>query len=295
MKVLLFGATGQVGCALIALASRDVSFDIVGRDAADLTDPAACAERIHETRADVVINAAAWTAVDAAEDAAEAVGVINELAPIAMAQACAARGLPFVHLSSDYVLEGTGDDAQSETTPLGALSVYGRTKAAAETGIRDTMQAAGSVYAILRTSWVFSDTGNNFVRTMLRLSDTRPDLRIVGDQVGGPTPASAIAQACVTVAAALVAGTSRGGLYNFSGAPDVSWADFARAILDTAGRDTPITSIATADYPTRAPRPPNSRLDCTRIRDEFGIERPRWHHDLSTIVPTLTISTDYTT
>lgn len=292
MKVLLFGATGQVGRALMACAGPDLSFEIADRDTADLTDPAACAAQINGTDADVVINAAAWTAVDTAEDSPEAVQVINCDAPIAMAQACAARAIPFVHLSSDYVLKGQGDDPQNEDTPRAPLSVYGRTKAAAETGITQVMEAADGAYVILRTSWVFSGTGKNFVRTMLRLSDTRKVLTVVGDQVGGPTPAGAIAQACLVTARALIAGRTRGGLYNFAGTPDVSWADFARAILRTAGRDTTVTTVGTRDYPTRATRPTNSRLDCSRIAAEFGIARPVWQNDLSEVVPALTLLTD---
>lgn len=290
MKVLVFGANGQVGRALLALAGPDLVFDAPSRDRANLTDPDSCAAMIADSDADVVINAAAWTAVDAAEDAPEAVERINADAPIAMARACAARRLPFVHISSDYVLAGTGEAAQTEAAPLAPLSAYGRTKAQAEEGIAQVLQ--DSPYGILRTSWVFSDRGSNFVRTMLRLGQTRKALTVVADQIGGPTPATAIAQACIVMARAYVAGRARSGVYNFSGAPDVSWAGFAKAVFEVSGQPVKITPIRTEDYPTRAPRPLNSRLDCTKIAAEFTIERPDWRLDLVKVVPALMISED---
>lgn len=278
MKVLVFGETGQVARALIAAGpAHGVQVVAVGREGADLSDPAACAAVVADMEADAVINAAAWTAVDAAEEQEIAAHVINADAPGAMARASAAKGIPFVHISTDYVFDGTEGPAWTPDAPTGPLGAYGRTKLAGEQQIT----AAGGDYAILRTAWVFDATGKNFVTTMLRLSETRDELTVVGDQIGGPTPAAAIADACLTMAKALAAGKGASGIYHFSGAPDVSWADFARAIFATAGRQVSVTDIATADYPTPAARPANSRLDCTTLQTVFGIVRPDWQAALN--------------
>ena len=148
-------------------------------------------------------------------------------------------------------------------------------------GREEAVRAAGGVHAILRTSWVFSPHGGNFVKTMLRLSESRDTLRIVSDQVGGPTPARAIARACLTIAERLAADPALAGTYHFSGAPDVSWADFAREIFAQAGRDVTVSDIPTAEYPTPAARPLNSRLDCAATQAAFGLERPDWRTGLS--------------
>jgi dTDP-4-dehydrorhamnose reductase len=278
MRALVFGKTGQVARALLAAGpTHDVMITSLGRDAADLSDPQACAAVIARSDADVVINAAAWTAVDAAETQEEAAHIINAAAPIAMAQACAAKGLSFVHLSTDYVFDGSDGAPWTPDAPTGPLSAYGRTKLAGEQGIA----SAAGTFAILRTAWVFDATGQNFVTTMLRLSETRDTLSVVSDQHGGPTPAAAIADACLIVAKALVADQSKSGIYHFSGAPDISWAGFAQAIFATAKRDVVVTDITTAAYPTPAERPANSRLDCTSLLDTFGISRPDWQQNLT--------------
>lgn len=282
MKVLVFGKTGQVARALVAAAPPlGVGITALARDQADLSDPGACAAAIMGTDADAVINAAAWTAVDAAEDNEVAAHVINADAPGAMARACAKKGLPFIHISTDYVFDGTEGAAWTPDDPTGPLGAYGRTKLAGEQAV----MAAQGVHVILRTAWVFDGSGKNFVTTMLRLSETRDALDIVGDQIGGPTPAAAIADACLSIAKTLVAGRGASGIYHFSGAPDVSWADFARAIFAVAGRDIAVTDISTADYPTPARRPANSRLDCSDLEVVFGIERPDWHTALVKMLP----------
>jgi dTDP-4-dehydrorhamnose reductase len=278
MKVLVFGKTGQVARALIeAGPTMGIQITALGRDAADLTNPAACAATIAASDADGVINAAAYTAVDAAETDEATAQLINADAPTAMAQVCAAKGIPFLHISTDYVFDGTEGKPWQPDDPTGPLGAYGRTKLAGEKGVA----AAGGTFAILRTAWVFDVDGKNFVTTMLRLSETRDALSVVGDQFGGPTPATAIAEACLLIAKALVKAPSASGTYHFSGAPDVSWADFARAIFDIAGRDVKVTDIPTADYPTPAKRPANSRLDCSCTKETFGIARPDWHSALA--------------
>jgi dTDP-4-dehydrorhamnose reductase len=190
-----------------------------------------------------------------------------------MARDCAALGIPLVHTSTDYVFSGTGNQPWNPEDPVAPISAYGRSKLAGEQAVA----AAEGQWAVLRTSWVFSAHGNNFLKTMMRLSETRDELNIVEDQIGGPTPADAIATACLTMAQAMVADAAKGGMYHFSGAPDTSWKAFAEEIFARAGRRVAVTGIPTSAYPTPAQRPLNSRMDCTALKRDFGIERPDWH------------------
>jgi len=274
--VLVFGRTGQVAREL-ARAAPDAL--CLSRAAADLSDPEACAAAIRSHAPGAVINAAAYTAVDRAEDEEALARVINADAPAAMARACAELRIPLVQISTDYVFDGRGTVPFAPDAPTGPLGAYGRTKLAGEAGVR----AAGGVHAIVRTSWVFSAHGSNFVRTMLRLGSERAHLRVVADQIGGPTPARAIADACLRIAAALQADPAKTGTCHFSGAPDTSWAGFARAIMAAAGLDCRIDDIATAAYPTPARRPLNSRLDCRALR-VFGLAQPDWRADLESVI-----------
>ena len=278
--ILVFGLSGQVGAAL---ARQDGTL-CLGRDRADLSDPDTCVAAIDANAPDAVINAAAYTAVDAAEDDEAAAFRINADAPAAMARICADLGVPFVHISTDYVFDGGGDSPRAPDAPTAPLNAYGRSKLAGERAIRD----ACGPHAVLRTSWVFSATGSNFLKTMLRLSQSHASLRIVEDQIGGPTPADALADACLTMADALRADPGLSGTYHLTGAPDVSWADFARAIFAEAGRDTAVTGIPTAEYPTPAARPLNSRLDCASTEAAFGIQRPDWRGALPGILKEIT-------
>jgi dTDP-4-dehydrorhamnose reductase len=281
--ILVFGKTGQVSRELQQLGPVVA----ISREEANLKDPQACADAIRHHSPDAVINAAAYTAVDQAEDEEAIATVINGDAPTAMAKACAELGIPFVHISTDYVFEGTGQDPwqpQDQTAPQNA---YGRSKLAGETGIADS----DGTYAILRTSWVVSAHGVNFIKTMLRLSVTRDALSIVDDQIGGPTPARDIALACLQIANQLIQDPSKSGTYHFSGAPDVSWADFAREIFDQIGKPVAVTSIPTTDYPTPAQRPLNSRMDCSVTKQAFRIERPDWMTGLKIILEDLEAST----
>lgn len=278
MRILVFGKTGQVATEL----SRQAEVMALGRDQADLMDPEACAAHIMQAKADVVINAAAWTAVDKAETEEPAAHVVNAHAPTAMARACAARGLPFLHISTDYVFSGRGTRPWQVSDPVAPQNAYGRTKLAGEEGVR----AAGGQAAILRTSWVFSAHGANFVRTMLRLSESRDALSVVEDQIGGPTPAADIASALLVMAERMVAGQG-GGTWQFAGGPQVSWADFAREIFAQAGRKVEVRGISSADYPTPAPRPLNSRMDCTALARDFGIVPPDWRAGLAKVLKEL--------
>ena len=278
MKVLVFGKGGQVATELARRIPQGVTAQFLGQSAADLSNPKACAEAIAASDAGVVINAAAWTAVDKAETEEQAATIVNGDAPAAMARECAARGVPFLHISTDYVFDGAGTAPFAPGDPTGPLGVYGRSKLKGEQGVA----AAGGQWLILRTSWVVSAHGNNFVKTMVRLGAERPSLNVVADQIGGPTPAAALADALYVCAGAMVAGAA-GGIHHFAGAPDTSWADFARAIMAGAGLDCVVNDIPTSAYPTPARRPLNSRLDCSSL-DRFGLTRPDWRAGLSEIL-----------
>ncbi len=278
--VLVFGRTGQVATELARLAPEA---RFLGRDVADLSDPEACARAIHDADCSAVINAAAYTAVDRAETEPDLANAVNADAPAAMAHAAAAKGVPFVHISTDYVFDGSGGKPWVETDATGPLGVYGASKLAGEQGIA----AAGGQWTVMRTSWVFSAHGANFVKTMLRLGAEREELRVVADQHGGPTPAADIAAACLTIARAMRDDVSLGGVYHFSGAPDTTWAGFAREIMAQAGLACRITDIASAEYPTPARRPENSRMNCDAIRRDFGIERPDWRAGLASVLKEL--------
>ena len=279
--ILVFGKTGQVATELQRLSGVMA----LGRDDVDLLEPVACAAAIRKHAPKAVINAAAYTAVDSAEDEEHFATVINGDAPTAMAEACAALGIPIVHVSTDYVFYGTGEMpylAEDATEPQNA---YGRSKLAGEIGIRES----GAIHAILRTSWVVSAQGVNFVKTMLCLSETREALSIVADQIGGPTPARDIATACMQIANQLIHEPSKSGTYHFSGAPDVSWAEFAKEIFAQANRSVNITPIPTAEYPTPAKRPYNSRMDCCSTEQVFGVKRPNWQNGLKEILRDLEV------
>ena len=280
MTLLIFGKTGQVAQEL---ARRAPDAQFAGRETADLTDPAACAALIRQLHPSAVINAAAYTAVDKAESDAATAQLVNADAPAAMAAACAELGIPFVHISTDYVFDGSGDTARAEDAPTAPLGVYGQTKLDGERAV----QAAAGQYAIMRTSWVFSAHGNNFVKTMLRFGAERDRLTIVADQIGGPTASADIAAAALSMAATMRADATQGGIYHFAGAPDVSWADFAREIFAQSDLAPEVVDIPSSDYPTPAKRPLNSRLDCAAITRDFGIARPDWRVSLQDVIKEL--------
>lgn len=274
--ILVFGKTGQVARELATLSGDVTCLD---RAQADLSVPGACDAAIRAARPDAVINAGAFTDVDGAETQVALATRINGAAPGEMGRACADLDIPLVQISTDYVFDGSGHAPRLPKDPTGPLGVYGASKLEGETAVSDS----GCRHAILRTSWVFSAHGENFVKTMLRLGAERELLRVVADQTGGPTPASVIAAACVTMAEGLCVGAPS-GIHHLSGRPDISWADFARAVFDVAGLDCKVEDITTADWPTPAMRPANSRLDCTSLMATFGIGRPDWRDGLCAVI-----------
>ena len=274
--ILVFGKTGQVASEL--QSHKDVI--AIGRDQADLSNPSSCAEAIRQHKPRAVINAAAYTAVDKAESEENLATMINSAAPGAMASACADLDIPLVHISTDYVFDGTGTKPWSVIDIPNPKNAYGRSKLKGEQAIK----ASGCVHAILRTSWVVSAHGNNFVKTMRRLSETRDRITVVDDQIGGPTCARDIAQTCISIAEQLIQDPTKSGIYHYSGQPDVSWCQFANAIFEQMDCKTIASPIPTTEYPTPALRPLNSRLDCGATEDTFGIARPFWEHGLEEIL-----------
>ena len=282
MRILVFGANGQVGKELCALQT---SHDIVAvtRQDVDLQNRGAAGSFIEDQKPDGVINAAAYTHVDRAEDDVETAFAINAAAVADMAKATAACGAAFVHISTDYVFDGAGDTPLDEDAPVSPLNTYGESKRDGESFAVEMHPHA----VILRTSWVYSAHGTNFVKTMLRLGAERDALSIVHDQIGGPTPAGAIAAAALEIMASKFNDNEGSGLYHFQGAPAVSWAEFAETIFETASLSVTVKKIPSSDYPTPATRPLYTVLDCSRILRDFGIQQPDWRSDVAALVRAL--------
>ncbi|MDF1735885.1 MAG: dTDP-4-dehydrorhamnose reductase [Minwuia sp.] len=274
MSILVLGAGGQVGAALRWRAmARGQSVIGLKHDELDITIADAVRRTVADIRPSIVINCAAHTAVDRAEEEPERAMAINGEGAGNVALSCALASVPLIHLSTDYVFDGSKTGPYREDDPIAPATVYGRTKLAGERAVFD----AWGKHVILRTSWVFGAMGSNFVKTMLRLAASgQSPLKVVDDQIGGPTPADAIADACLDITTrVLQADIVPWGTYHFAGAPTVSWHGFAQAIL-AHYPDLVIAPCTTEDFPRPAPRPANSVLDCGRIRAAFGIGQPDW-------------------
>jgi dTDP-4-dehydrorhamnose reductase len=285
MRILVTGREGQVVQAL-AEEGLGEGHEIIrlGRPEFDLAAPEGIRTALDRHRPDVVVSAAAYTAVDQAESEPDLAMAINGTAPGVIAAAAAERGLPIIHLSTDYVFDGLKPTPYVETDVTGPQGIYGRTKLAGEQAVA----AANPRHVILRTAWVYAHGGKNFVRTMLRLAADRPELRVVSDQLGCPTYATDLARSILDISGKLAgaeAGDERFGLFHASGTGDTSWAGFASAIFELSARQggatAQVTPIATADYPTPARRPANSRLSCNQIQRVYGIRQPHWFDGLS--------------
>ena len=283
MRILVIGRTGQLARALHELPPGDAELSFAGRDRLDLARPAAAAALVQEERPDLVLNAAAYTDVDRAESEPDLAYMVNAEAAGVLAGVAARTGAAFLQISTDYVFDGRGSRPWVETDATGPLSAYGRTKLAGE----HLALAANPRTAVLRTSWLYSPWGRNFLRTMLEAGAKRRTLRIVADQVGCPTSAGDFARACLAIAPAL-AGAGPGdevfGVTHCAAEGGCSWAGFAEAIF--AGQPGPVPAIeriSSAEWPTAARRPANSQLDCTRLAEVFGHRMPAWQDGLARV------------
>lgn len=276
MTVLVFGANGQVGREL----QRVGYVRALSREEADVSKEADIVSAIEVMKPTAIVNAAAYTAVDKAETDTEAAHLVNAVAPGIMAREARAREVPFVHISTDFVFDGNKTGPYTEEDIPAPKSVYGQTKLDGEKAVLEV----GGNSVVLRTAWVFSPNGSNFVHIMMRLADERGILRVVEDQFGGPTSARDIAVAALNIVRTRGATPGKAEIYHFAGGPDVSRVEFARQIFKLSGRAPEILPIPTTDYPTPAERPLNSRLDCSKIEKDFGIERPDWRESLARVL-----------
>lgn len=285
MKAIVLGSRGQLGrCLYDQLTKTGHEVVYTSRDQIDITDFEATKAAILEMAPDVVINATAYTAVDKAEEDQEMANLINHLAVKNIADICNQQGYWLIHVSTDYVFDGESDGPYKENDQTNPQGIYGETKLNGELAI----QSSGCKHIIIRTAWVFSEYGNNFLKTMLRLGKEHNELNIVGDQIGCPTYAQDIASAIVQIIPQLHL-QKHCGLYHYSGDAPCSWYDFAKAIFDQAkinNLKTPITinSIDTSAYPTPAKRPAFSVLDCSKIHNEFGIALSNWDDGIKQII-----------
>lgn len=288
MSILLLGAGGQVGREIVGLAGeRARALIALDRSGLDITDGAAIEAALALHRPQVVINAAAYTAVDRAESEPDLARLINTTAPGLIARACARQGAALIHISTDYVFDGTKIGAYVESDPVAPLGVYGVTKEAGERAVREGLER----HLIVRTSWVYGIHGANFLKTMLRLARERDRLTVVADQHGCPTATRDIAEGIFAAASALMAGQASPGTCHLAGEGVTNWCDFARAIIERAalhtGQRPEVAAITTADYPTPARRPTNSQLSSALFAASFGYRAVPWRQRVAEIVDIL--------
>ena len=288
MRILITGCHGQVGSSLIEQLANHENTEVLAldRDHLDITNRDAVNAAVAEFKPSIIINAAAHTAVDKAEEEAELSYAINRDGPQYLAQAAQSMGAAILHISTDYVFEGNKDGEYAESDATNPQGVYGESKLAGEIAVAQACEK----HVILRTAWVFGEKGNNFVKTMLRLGENRDALSIVGDQFGGPTYAGDIANTLIQIAKRITqVDTVEYGVYHYSGLPHVSWFDFADAIFDVAVEQgvlvnkPSLTSITTDQYPTPAKRPSNSRLSTEKITLGFSVKASDWKAALNNI------------
>ncbi len=282
--ILVFGKSGQVARELQKLEGI-VSID---RDQADLANPEICIKLINDLMPSAVINAAAYTSVDLAEKEEKLATQINGITPGLMAKACKKQGIPFIFISSDYVFDGSGLEPWKIDDLPKPINAYGRSKLNGEKAVI----ISGAIYAIIRTSWIISSHGSNFLKTMLKLSSSTNKINVVSDQYGGPTPASNIANACLSMAKVLISKPEKSGIYHLSGYPNVSWYEFANTIFREIGSSKIVNSILTFDYPKPAKRPLNSRLDCSKILDTLNITRPDWREEIRDLLAEMKLNVE---
>jgi dTDP-4-dehydrorhamnose reductase len=287
MRIVLTGVTGQVGKRLAATLEKLGTVVTADRSILDLAKPGTLREALDRLAPDLIVNPAAYTAVDRAEDEWELAFTVNAEAPGVLAEWSSAKGIPLVHFSTDYVFDGEGEKPWKEDSPTGPLSAYGASKLAGEVAVRK----AEGAHLIVRTSWVYAAQGSNFLRTVARLARERSELRIVGDQVGSPTSAQVIAEAVTNLLASDPGNLAQsfakaGGILNVATSSETSWHGFATRIVDglkSRGISLSVQAILpirTEEYPTKAVRPRNCRLDLTRLREVYGVTTPLWNDAL---------------
>jgi len=281
-NILLFGANGQLGFKLKSLLACRGTVYAIGHAELDLRDLKKLKALIHDVNPALIINAAAYTAVDAAESDAENAQLVNADAPRVMAEAASIHQALLVHFSTDYVFDGTSHTPYTETSPVNPLGVYGNSKRAGEQAVTDS----GAAHLVLRTAWLYSNRGKNFLNTMLRLAAERDELRVVNDQSGSPTYADLVAAASINILEGMfnsgVVRTERCGLYHLSCQDQTTWWGFAKRIIDLSGfgERVRVLPIATADYPTPAIRPAYSVLSSAKVEHVFGVRLPHWEEGL---------------
>lgn len=293
MRIAVTGREGQVAQSLKERASgrSDVEILLVGRPDLDLAAPDSIAPALKTARPDLIVSAAAYTAVDRAEDEPDLAHAVNGAGAGAVAAAAHSLGVPVIHLSTDYVFDGAKHGAYVETDPTGPIGVYGASKLAGEQAVA----AAAPRHAILRTAWVYSPFGNNFVRTMLRVAASREELTVVADQHGNPTSALDIADAVLHIAPQLTSGRDDVfGIFHLAGSGTTNWSGFARRIFEASrangGPTARVKDIPAADYPTKARRPANSRLSSAKFAKTFGWTTPDWRNSTDLVVRRLLTS-----
>jgi dTDP-4-dehydrorhamnose reductase len=286
--ILVFGGNGQLAKELArASAQQGISLKALPKDVAYISDPASVRAALNEYKPALLINAAAYTSVDQAEVQIDAAQCANTIGPAVVAAACEAADVPVLHISTDYVFDGTKAGPYVEDDPIAPLGAYGRTKAAGENAVRQ----AARKHVIIRTAWLYGEFGHNFLKTIVRLAQERDELRIVADQRGCPTSTRDLAGAILGISGRLIARRPVWGTYHFAGAGVATWYEFAARIVDRqaplTGHRPKVTPIATRDYPTRAERPANSTFDCSLFESTFGIQPRSWLReadDLTNIV-----------
>jgi dTDP-4-dehydrorhamnose reductase len=282
MRILLTGRQGQLGWELQRVLAPVAHVIALGREDLDLSQPDRIRQQVEATRPDLIINAAAYTAVDRSESDEAAAMAINAQAPAAFAESAARLGVPLIHYSTDYVFDGTKSGAYAETDIPNPLGVYGRSKLAGEHAI----QACGCPYLIFRISWIYDVRGKNFLLTMLRLAREKPELRVVRDQIGAPTWSRMVAEATGSIVSATRGDLAQHtGLYHLAAAGSTSWHGFATRIVALGAErglcaPVPVLPIATSEYPTPTRRPLNSLLDSRKVKATFGIALPDWSEGL---------------
>ena len=274
--IIVFGKNGQVGKELNHF-KETLGFN---KFEADFTKPNDCINLIDKYKPDAIINAAAYTSVDEAEYDKELAEIINGNTPGKIAKFCSNLKIPFVQISTDSVFDGSGKKKWKSSDKTNPINVYGRSKLKGE----NLILQSGATYVILRTSWIFSKNGNNFVKKILTLSEEKKSFKVVNDQFGGPTNAFDVAKACLEVTKQLIKDNDKQGIYHFSGKPDVSRFSLASKILKIAGKSTKIQPMLTENFITPAKRPLNSRLDCSLLKKTFNISRPLWHQSLKKVI-----------